>query len=130
MRLRADGVGFEIVVYETLTGQRPLWVVTEGKLAGMPVEQIGNPHWLAWAYWKLKGADQRAVSADLVKCLKARWLAIYHSKGRDVDEGYLDRLDPRVPFDWQESPPERGQRQDQAQDQAQGEIDGASRWWV
>jgi hypothetical protein len=125
MRFLPESIGFEMVTMETLTGPQDMWIVTVGKLSGMPVCQVGNPHWLAYAFHRLKGFDQRAVPVTLYEVIRKQWLAVYHGKGRDVDEKYLDRLDPAVPFDWSESPPDIGATVDKEA------VDGLPpSWWV
>jgi hypothetical protein len=122
LRFVAESCGFELMLLPLLTGDSWEWVVTmKGKMAGSPVRQISNPHWLAYAYWKLKGCDQRSVTQDLYDAVKRRWVAVYKSKDKSVDPDWLDRLDINAPFDWESSPPDIN-RSD--------ETDGEPAWWA
>lgn len=81
------------------------WVVNSGKNQGLLLRQIANTRWLEWAYYTMKGYnDERIAQSGLMTAIKRRWLDLYEIKGEDVDEGYLDTLDPSKSFDWDVGP--------------------------
>jgi hypothetical protein len=110
MKLKVEGTGFQRMDVDLLTGGKVTdWLVTAGKLAGQPLSIITNPRWIAFNIWRLKGMNPAMIPSGLMESLRERWLSVYKfNVDRDVDPGYLDRLDPSIQFDWNESPPDRG----------------------
>lgn len=82
------------------------WVVNSGKLQGTMLKQITNTRWLEYAYHTMKAyKDERIAPPELFAAIKQRWLTLYSVKGADdIDELYLDTLDPDKPFDWNVGP--------------------------
>ncbi len=110
MKLAVEGIGFQRMEVKLLTGGTVVdWLIDRGKYSGQTISMISNPHWFAFNLWRLKGQNPQFIPSGLTEALRERWLDLYHNQqDRDVDETYLDRLDPSVPFDWGESPPNRG----------------------
>ncbi len=76
------------------------WYVTRGKQAGLFLRELGNPRWLEFSVWRLKGLDPRAVPAGLLDALKKRWAVLVEAAGEDADTAWLDGMDPSRPFRW------------------------------
>ena len=89
------------------------WVVNSGRLQGTTLKQITNTRWLEYAYYTMKAyKDERIAPPELLTAIKQRWLTLYEIKGADdIDELYLDTLDPSKPFDWDVGP--RGRDDDE-----------------
>lgn len=108
-KMVVDGPGFSKITVPLLTGGVATdWLCSLGKYAGQPITAINNPHWFAYQVHRMKGMNPASIPSGLVEALREQWLLIYKRNERDVDPAYLDRLDPSVPFDWSESPPDRG----------------------